>query len=269
MFNVQAVNVRTPAAVRRWANAVQANGGGFEANSLSIATNLLKVLQTRAYYPKIKYLLPMLGRGIGAARAPLIDVLGVGSATSVSFVDADFGQATGLQGNGSSKYLNSLVKPSQLGSSNNGGLGYWENNISLAGNVEPIGCYNSAATNRYTIDLRNIPIRSFRWGTPGNAPTDLVTPTNGHYYGQRASATSRALYFNGASIATNTTSDATSGASDTNIAIVGALVPAATPWPGRCAMAYLTDGTLDGAEAADFDSLLRAYLFAPTGRPAS
>jgi hypothetical protein len=47
----------------------------------------------------------MLGIGINAARVPLIDVLNIGAATNTGFADSDFSQTTGLQGNGSSKYL--------------------------------------------------------------------------------------------------------------------------------------------------------------------
>lgn len=270
MFNIQTLRNGTPTAVKQWVGAVRAAGGGFENNSIFIAANLVRVLQSRPYYSKIKYVLPLLGTGINAARVPLVDALGVGAATNVSFVDANFSQSTGLQGNGSSKYLNCLIKPAQLGSSNNGGLGYWENNINLSGNVEVIGCYNTTGTsNRYVIDLRTN-IRSFRWGAPANGAGDSSTPTNGHFYGQRSSATSRQLFFNGASVGTNTTSDDTVNPNENNMYIVGsneAGVP--YPWPGRCALAYLTDGTLSTEDVVDLDTIFRKYLMTPTGRPTS
>lgn len=268
MFNVQIIKIKTPVIARQWAAAVRAAGGGFAPNSLVIASNLARVLQAKSYYPKIKYLLPLLGVGINAALIPLIDILKVGAATNVSFTDGDFSQTTGLQGDGSSKYLNSLIKPSQLGSTNNGGLGYWENNISFGANVQPMGCYNADSSNRFVLDLRNTS-QSLRWGNAGNAATQASTAVNGHYYGQRDSATSRALYLNGTSIGTSSANDATSGANEINIAIVGALEPSPAPWPGRCAVAYLTDGTLTAGEIADFDATLRNYLLGPIGRPMS
>jgi hypothetical protein len=270
MFNVQAVKMRTPAAVRLWASRVKTNGAGFESNSMVIASNLLKVLQTRSYFSKIKYLLPLLGRGIGAARVPLIDVLNVGSATSTAFVDADFSQSTGLQGNGSTKYLDSLIKPSQIGTSSNGGLGYWENNINLTGNVQPMGTYKADdGVLRFVLDLRTTR-ESFRWGNAANEANSGASAANGHYYGQRIASNSRAIYENGVSIATNTTNDANAAASNANIIIVGCgEAPTVAPWPGRCAVAYMTDGTLSASEISDLDALLRSYLFAPTGRPTS
>lgn len=268
MPNIQVTKIRTPIIARQWAAAVRAAGGGFAPNSLVIAANLARTLQTRPYYTKIKYLLPMLGVGMGAAVVPLIDVLKVGAATSVAFSDGDFGQSTGLQGDGSSKYLNSLIKPSQIGSASNGGMGYWENNINLSGNNEPIGCYSADSSNRYCLDLRNF-VQVFRWGAPPNAPTQSSTAVNGHYYGQRTGATDRTLYLNGSLIATNTTSDGASGVSDTNMAIVGTLEPTPNPWPGRCAVAYFTDGTMTADEVANLHSILYSVLMVPTGKPTS
>lgn len=267
MFNISTVRANKSIELITWQNRVVAAGGGFASNSLVIAGNFLNVLHGKSYAHKVIYLLPMLGVGINAARVPLIDKLNVGAATNVSFVDADFSQSTGLQGNGSTKYLNSLIKPSQLGASNNGGLGWWENNISFTANVEPIGCYNTASTNRYVIDLRDF-TAFFPWGLPGNnAGNGGVAATNGHYYGNRSSATLRQFSKNGVITGTNTTSDATSGADQTNIAIVGSLQPTAVPWPGRCALAYMTDGTFDIGEIADFYQVLKNYLMVPTGKP--
>lgn len=269
MFNIQTIAVDTPIVARQWATTVRANGGGFENNSMAIASGLIRVLQARSYYLKIRYLLPMLGRGIGAARAPLIDVLGVGSPTNSSFVDGDFSQSTGLQGNGSSKYLTTSIKPSQLGATNNGALGWWENNINLSGNVEPIGCYDTGGGERYVLDLRS-GFKAFSWGSFANNASLSTASTNGHYYGQRASSTSRTIYFNGVSVGTNTNSDTSSGAADRSIIIVGCdEAGTITPWPGRCAMAYLTDGTMNADEIADFDSVIRTCLLGPTGKPQS
>lgn len=270
MFSIQSTKIKTPIVVRQWAAAVRSAGGGFENNSLSIASNFIRTLQTRPYYSKVQYLLPMLGVGINAARVPLIDRFNVGAATNVNFVDADFTQATGLQGNGTTKYINSLIKPGQLGTTNNGGLGYWENNINLAGHVEPIGCYGALPNdNRYVIDLRSN-LRYFRWGYPINGGGDTGVATNGHFYGQRSSATNRQLFFNGSSVGINTTSDSTENANENNIYIMGNNVRGTpTPWPGRGALIYFTDGTLTAEEVIDFHSILTDYLMIPTGKPRS
>lgn len=269
MFNVTTVRANKSSEIITWQNRVIAAGGGFESNSLVIANNFLTVVHGKSYYSKLVYLLPMLGVGVGAARTPLIDKLNVGSATSTAFLDADFSQSTGLQGNGTTKNLNSLLTASQLGTSNNGGLGYWENNFTANG-LGPLGSASTDSTNSYEIGLRNT-LRTFRWGNTSNGATESVIPVNGHYYGQRSSAVLRQLFLNGSSIASNTTNDSTSGAGNRNIFIVG------TNWPSpevpcdnsRCALAYLTDGSMSNAEIGDFHSVLQNYLMIPTGKPQS
>ncbi len=246
-----------------WQNAVLQNGGAFEYNTVFIINDFIKRFKVKNYYRKFVYLLPMMGQKVAAACAPLVNILNVANATNHNFVDADFNQTTGLQGDGSTKYLDSLINGSQLGVTNNGGLGYWETNISFGTNVEPVGAYNSAVNQRFVLDLRNN-IRAFRWGVASNGGGDSSAATNGHYYGQRPSATERTCYFNGLSIGTNNANDTTSGLGDQTLVIVGSHEIPVTPWPGRCGCAYFTDGTLTTDEITDFHNLLAGYLMAPS-----
>ena len=256
-----------------WRDAIIAAGGSVNAGSVTIADNLIKAIKASPYNSKIIYLLPLLGQDLYAARMPLRDTLGKGICTKVAFDHPDFSQATGLQGNGSSKVLDLLVKPSELGASNNGGIGYWENNVNFTGTTvyQPAGCRNAAATHVYSTAIDAGYDGLFYWGAPGNFAGLAGTGTNGHIYGERSSATSRELFKNGVSIGTNTTNDATDGAGDNNIYVVGYNVAPSPPlfWAGRCAVAYLTDGTMGATNAAAFHSLLLTYLFTPTGRPSS
>ena len=266
MPNIIMGNNQIAEETRVWKALVQSSGGGFQWNSVAIANNFVKKIKTKSYYSKIIYLNAMLGTGIGAAIVPLIDKLRAGPATNSGFVDADFNQAFGLQGNGA-KILNTNILPSSLGASNNGGLGHWENNFTGSGDVEPIGCYNNNGSNRFVLDLRPT-IRTFRWGLPGNGAGDATAGDNAHWYGQRSSATSRELFRNAVSIGTNTTSDVTSQTNDSYIHLVGSYENIGQyPWPGRCGLAYMTDGTLTSNEVSDFNLILRAYLIGPTGKP--
>jgi len=265
-FGVRAVSENLDPETLTWRSRVNAAGGTFETNSVALADALIVQLKTKSYESKIKYLLPLLGSNLAAARVPLRDTLGVGIATNTNFVDANFSQATGLQGNGTSRYLDLLIKPSQLGTGSNGGIGYWEKSVSFSGTgVEPIGVYGVAASTRFVIDLRSA-VRNFRWGTASNGAGDTTAAGNGHYYGQRSSATLRRLYFNGSTLASNTTSDAAAGTAEFNIRLLGCYTGSSTYWAGRCAVAYLTDGTLSDADAADLHTLLTDYLITPTGR---
>jgi len=254
-----------PTPLNIWIRRVSNNGGTMAVDSISIATDLMAQLEAASYYSKIIYLLPLLGSNFAAAQVPLIDVVNAGIPVNHNFNNGDFSQATGLQGDGSTKILDTNIKPSQLGISSNGGMGWWEGNWSGSSNSEPIGCYNSGSSQRYVLDLRSS-VWFFPWGAPGNNAAEATSAGNHHYYGNRSSSTDRRIFKDGALIQTNSTSDTASGVGDTNIAIMGSYEPSSTPYQGRCKVAYLTDGTLSDADAAAFHTLLDTYLITPTGR---
>lgn len=253
-----------------WRDAITAAGGTFAARSILIADRLIKAIKAESFTTGIKYLLPLLGGDLTAARMPLRDSLGVGIAGNTGFTDADFSQSTGLQGDGSSKYLDSHITPGQLGASDNAGLGWWENNYPGVGNVEPMGAYkqNNTPDNRFSLDLRTF-IEVFGWGTVGSGAASGGGAGNHHYYGQRASGTDRRIFKNGTQVgATSTSVTSTAGSTDNTIILSGCNtgVSGIAPWPGRCAVTYMTDGTLTAGEIAAFHTLLQTYLIAPTGR---
>jgi hypothetical protein len=246
-----------------WIARVEAAGGTF-------TVRLLRGIREATYNSKIVALWPFLGTNIPAACVPIRDSLGIVSAFNHNFVDADFSETTGLQGNGTTKYLDSLVTPADLGTTNNGGMGWWEKNFQGSGvNVQPMGCYGTGVANqmRYVIDLRTTLTRG-SWGNIANGASVSVTATNSHYYVQRSSATSRTFYKDGSLVATNTTSDVAASSSDNNILICGADEGngGIVPWPGRGACAYFTDGTMTTGEIADFHTLLDETLITALGR---
>ncbi len=264
MLNIQTMKRPTPIVVRTWANAIVAAGGGFTNSSRSIATTLINALQTRSYYSRIKYLLPMLGNGINAARVPLIDAANYGLATNVNFVDGDFSESLGLTGNGSSKYFNIPVTPLNLGSST-GGMGFW-NMFTITGGDYKAGTTNGDETIRCVLDFRAT-VHYFSWGSIFNAPTELGVTPAAHYYGQQSAITNRILCENGVQIASNTTSDATSPL-NTNIFLLAGNVDGSpiSQSNATCGLFYLTDGTLTSDEVADFDFILRMCLMTPSGK---
>lgn len=257
-----------------WRNRAIAAGGTFASNSISLADALINAIAAASFNSKIIYLLPILGGNLATALVPLRDTLGVSSPTNSNFVDADFTQATGLQGNGTTKVLDSKIKPSQLGTGSNGGIGFWENNLSFSATGALIAYSLQTDPNPNNYDYFYISAGSsaseFAWNVnTGAFFTTYSTPSvNGHYYGQRASATSRTLYLNGTSVAVTTGSNGAPGASGGNFFILGTnRVGASTGYHnGRCAVAYMTDGTLTGAEVTAFNTLLQTYLITPTGR---
>ncbi len=274
MIGPDGLPVNPVSEVKDWVDGIGRDGGTITPPSVVLANDFMAVLKTKSYYSKIVYFLPLLGSNLSAALVPLIDRLRVGSPTNNGFVASDFKEELGLQGDGT-KYLNTRILPSQLSTSGNGGLGYWENNIKfLLGLVEPMGCYgNPSGSQRYVLQLSappNSSKRHFSWGESANGTTYPSAATNGHYYGFRSSATNRRLAFNGDVIASSSVSDTPTGLSNLPIFILGKNaaggVDIIDPWPGRCALAYMTNGDLQDAEAFYFNLLLRDMLIKPLGR---
>jgi hypothetical protein len=212
----------------------------------------------------------MLGKNLITALVPLRDSLNVGSAINTNFNNSDFSQSLGLTGNGSSKILNSKVSGSHLGTSNNGGIGYWELNTPPTTDGEQMGLYSVNPQFRYGFYLRSSPARRiFWWGDANNrcGDQDGVGAAAGHYYGQRSSITSRKLYLDATNIGSNnTTSDTPSGIDDTTLRIVGTHYLTNYPCTSRCGASYMTDGTMTDDEIRDFHSLLGYYLVWNTGK---
>jgi hypothetical protein len=253
-----------------WRDRATAAGGTFGADSVEIADELIKAIKAESFNSKIVYLLPFLGANLATARVPLRDTLGVGIASNSNFVDADFSESTGLQGNGTTKYLNSLITPTQLGTTDNGGLGWWERDFTGTGNSEPMGAYKASTSpdERFCLDLRPAQ-EAFHWGAIAGGAASGAAAGNKHYYGQRSGASNRELFIDGASAGTDTDTPTVDGSGDLTIKVCGSHVGTAggvLPWPGLGAVAYMTDGTLTAGEVATLHTLLTTYLITPTGR---
>lgn len=254
--------------VETWKQNVISNSGSLHQNSPIFASNFIYSITGSSYFNKIVYLLPMLGANLNAALVPLIDVLNAGPATSSNFTNSDYTQGTGLQGNGINKIINTNVYPSQLGTSSNGGYGYWENNISFGADSDMMGCYCNDSSRRYTLDMRTNPLEILFWGNPsGDSCAGHTLPSNSHYYGQRSSSANLRLYRSGALIASGSSNGATS-MNERTIHVVGADEGGSglTFWAGRCALTYMTDGTMSASEVADFHSCLAINLISATGK---
>ncbi len=133
-----------------------------------------------------------------------------------------------------------------------------------------MGCYYSAPAlhRRYVFILRPT-VQAFAWGDPGRATGRVAAAVNGHYYGFRSSPINRRLVVNGYTVSADTLSDVTT----TPLATRTILLCASDEdgfgryyWAGRCALAYLTNGDLQDAEAAWFNLMLRDMLIKPLGR---
>lgn len=245
-----------------WQLRVERIGGIMTVQSVGLATVLITALRDSDVYPHMRLLYLGLGGNLVAGTTPLIDRLGRGS-TLVGMSESHFSESTGITFDGTN-YIRSGYYPSDLGSGGNGGMGWWEGAATESGNVEPMGCADDGnGSNRFVLDVRTGAAGGFRWGATGNVTQPGPGRAAAHYYGQRSSATSRVLYRDGVSIATNSTSDAASGASAQPIALgAGNYGGTYYPWTGRCKLAYLTDGTLSAEQVAALHTALADFVAA-------
>jgi hypothetical protein len=250
-----------------WRDRAIAAGGTFGANSINWADALIKAIKAGTFNSKIVALWPFLGGNLASARVPLRDALGVGISTNFNFVDADFNEASGLKGDGASKVLDTLIKPSDLnGVTRNGGIGFWVTHLGAATFQEAAGLFSTASGGQiFSLHLRST-AEQFWWGDGSSPAVTASASSTADYYGQRSSATNRKLYKNGVQIATNTLAGINdAGWADGTMTLFDDHTDNGY-CDHRCGVAYFTDGTLTPTEIADLHTLLQTYLIGPAGR---
>jgi hypothetical protein len=270
MYNVVTSNKQLFPETLKWKRGIEAVGGSFEWDSVFLANNFIANIRNKSYYAKIRYLLPLLGKGINAARMPLIDTISAGISTSVNFVDADFSQRTGLQG-ASNKYFNLLFNGGQLGVSGNGGAGFWPRTVSMAADVQyGLGMLSSNGYGIRTSNTGTDNSVAVRWGViTATSPATLnEVRSAAHFYGQRSNITSRVLYKNGVQAASSSESAGTTDITS-QLFYASALNASGTAgsfWLGASSLIYCTNGELTADEILDFHHTLQAFIIGPTGR---
>ena len=256
-----------------WRDRAIDAGGTFNEDSIALADALIRAINAAGFNDKIIYLLPLLGGNLATARVPLRDRLNVGISDNYNFVDADFDEATGLQGNGTNKALDIKFAPDDVEAftgSRSIGFGWWETNVvpTLASNAYIMGSFDAA--NQTIFRALNTQVLDFQSGDYLGLFVEYFPRGRAHYYGQRAAATDRKLYYAAVEVDTDSTSDGTA---------LGAMHIAAfafrdTPanggirehYAGRAGVIYVTNGLMTADEVAAFDALLRTFLLDPTGR---
>lgn len=266
---------------RAWAGKIQAAGGGFTPRSIQIADNLIRAFQNSTFNNKLIWLLPLLGADVIAMTYPLRDFINRDNTPALNpfvgdtaFTSTEFNEATGLQGSsagGSSRTMQLPFKPNQLNATGlNGGIGFWDRNPAPGTNTVPIGCGNAASSNRFILDLRTASaVRGFCFGSPSFYASLSVAAVAAHYYGQRpAGGTTSEFYQNGQLTGLQYPSDTPTGTGDLNMLVMGYLSTTGTrlTWLGRCAVAYVTDGSFTAQEVEDLHQILNDLLIVPTGR---
>jgi hypothetical protein len=252
---------------------VASNSGTLGASGEALASDLTAALRGFSAYEKLRYTAAFLGDDLNALLIPVYDPALSGPMTNNGFTLTDLNQSIGAQGSGNTGANHSLIIPrnaNELGSSQNGGMGYREMNFNnaIASAWQPCGFERSASGWGFELILRQaVPREAFSWQAYANAPDSGVACGNHNYYGQRSSATSREMFRNGVSIASDATNDTAANAGDSDIYLMAIreLAGATFYFGGRCGLFYLTNGELTGPEVAELHTIIEDFITA-TGR---
>jgi hypothetical protein len=214
-----------------WRSAVVANGGSVSGSTLKAASDFCKSIDQAGIRSKFRRLNLFCGdsdASLVAVRVPLYrgesrtgTQYGNALDTNVNFVQGDYAEATGLTGNGTSKYLNTGFNVSDLpGAANCHIASYIRGTQDIASARTLLGVLFNGVTDRYRLFLQLSGSSAPNYGIQtelGKANSAIVnnrTNTNGGLLiSSRTSTTSLALYDDAVSIGTNAVSTAeTTGA---------------------------------------------------------
>jgi hypothetical protein len=123
-----------------WAAAVTAAGGTYSGSTLKAVSNFTRSAKSAGYWSKINRINLFCGNQLAAALVPL--KVGGGSATdtNVAFLAGDYTEATGLTGNGTTKFLRTGLIPSASLTLNSTHMAVYNRAAAAAGGSVHMGC---------------------------------------------------------------------------------------------------------------------------------
>lgn len=183
--------------------------GGTYSPTTKVAVNAFVVsAKANGYWDKLTRINLFCGDNLAACLVPL--KVGGGSATDTNnnFVAGDYSEATGLTGNGTTKYLNTGLLASAL-TANDTHLAVYNRTSGAVGGGHHIGALSGGNTFFFLSPFTDGTVYSDEYnGTTGRV-TAAVSGITGFVIGTRTTATSHVIYRNGTSAASNGTSGGT------------------------------------------------------------
>jgi len=257
-----------------WRNAVIANGGSVSGSTLKAVSDFCKSIDQAGIRSRFRRLNLFCGNSdasVIAVRVPLYrgesrtgTQYGNAIDTNVNFVQGDYAEATGLTGNGSTKYLNTGFNVDQLpGAANCHIASYIRGTQDIASARTLVGVLFNGTTDRYRLFLQlsgstapNYGIQT-ELGKTSSASANNRTNTNGGLLiTSRTSTTSLTLYDDATSIGTSAVSTAeTTGAAPF---FVFARNGPVEYYNGRMA-AYSIGAGLSGAQATSYYTAMNTF----------
>lgn len=242
-----------------WKSRVIAAGGTVSSGTVLALSRFSKACKAAGLWDKLNRVNLFCGDQLTAALVPL--KVGAGSATdtNVNFVSGDYTEATGLTGNGSSKYLNTGLNASTL-TTNSTHLAVYNRSSSAVGGGRHIGV--SAGIDGFAI------VAPFTDGgfysdqynfTAGAGRVSVaVSGPYGFLLGSRTSSSSHQIFKNGASVASNTGSGGS--IPSLNIFVFAwNLTGSPNTYTSHVLAGYSVGSGMTASEASDYNTIMEAF----------
>jgi hypothetical protein len=212
-----------------WAAAVTAASGTYSGTTLSALSTLITGLKSAGLWTKMVFFNPVCGDQLAAARVQYKSASGTWAQAAVTaLVNGDYTEATGIKGNGSSKYLDTQVTVSQMPGGGNNHMGFYGAGMETSGADKSLmGAYGASPFPGYVFD-------SYSPGNGGRGyfPNDGSTPAaaaatasgllaDAYVVGSQTATNLTKLYQAGSNIATSTNSTGATISGTNTIFVLG------------------------------------------------
>ena len=261
-----------------WRSAVVANGGSVSASTVKAVSTFCAAIDSAGIRDRFYRLNLFAGTSLNAAlvplyRGPTYGGTTYGNATDTNngpFVSGDFSEATGLDGNQTTKYLNTGLSQDDLPTQAVGHVSVWKGAGSVgAGTLALAGSTSPNGRNYYLRQNANTDYIAGQWASGAFATSSAADTSAGLVTLTRAgsSAAGAQIYKNDSLIVTGAGGVAEANGNDFIVFNVsGSTNTVGTSgWPHTISAYSFGDG-LTGAQVGDFYDALSAFQTA-LGRP--
>lgn len=240
-----------------WGTAVTAAGGTYSASTLSAMSTFAKAAKASGYWDKLNRINLFAGDQLTAALVPLKVGGGSTTETNVNFVAGDYTEATGLTGNGTTKYLNTGLTPSVSLVMNDTHLTVYNRSANATGANTALGARDG--TNYLEFFAPNNDGIAYSRAGDVTVLSGAVAAPYGSLVATRPSSTSHTIYRQGAQVAT--TAVASAGALINLPVFVFALNSAGSPtlYSAQVFAAYSIGSGLSAADVTAYNTHLEAF----------
>lgn len=187
--------------VATYLDNIRAAGGSITMGSLMSIDRFVRDCKLGGFWDKFQEVMPIAGADLTSALIKLKYVTTAGMTAGGGLVAGDYTEATGVAGNGTTKFINSNFSASNLAVTGQMSAYLREQETATAAWMG----VNDAASHAFRLGSTTGSNANSFWGGVANSAIMPANPTPGFYLSQRVSATDLQLYRNGVSQNTNAT----------------------------------------------------------------